>query len=240
MDIRVIAPVTSQECEARAFEQYSAGARRDTRISTVLLERGPASIESAYEEMLAAPGVLAQILEAEREGMDAVISNCMADPGVAAGREIASIPVIGPAEASMHLAAMLGERFSVVTVLERLIPALRRCAHASGLSQQLASVRAVNIPVLELTDRTRAATALVHEAIRAVQDDGAHVIVLGCTGMAGLAGAVQQGLAQAGINDVPVVDPAMAALKIAEALVDMGLSHSKPSWTDVGATGSGV
>ena len=230
MRIRVVAPVTSKECEIRALEQYSAAASGGTEISTVLLDKGPASVESAYEEALAGPEVLAQIVQAEKEGVDAVISNCMADPGVEAGREMVSIPVIGPAEASMHLAAMLGQGFSVVTVLERLIPFFHQRAAEIGVSEYVASLRAVNIPVLELSERGRAVEALVDESTRAVREDGAHVIILGCTGMAGLATAVEQGLVGAGIADVPVIDPAVAALKLAEALVEMGLSHSKLSY----------
>lgn len=230
MRIRVVVPVTSKECEIRALEQYSAAASGGTEISTVLLHKGPASVESAYEEALAGPDVLAQIVQAEKEGVDAVISNCMADPGVEAGREMVSIPVIGPAEASMHLAAMLGQRFSVVTILERLIPLFHHHAARIGLTRQLASVRAVNIPVLELDDRAGVASALVSQSIRAVREDMAHVIILGCTGMAGLAKSVEEGLREQGIADVPVIDPATVALKVAEALADMGLSHSKRTY----------
>ncbi len=230
MKIRVIAPVTSKECELRAFEQYSAGARRHTEISTILLDRGPASVESRYEEALAVPDTLAKMVQAEQDGVDAVIFNCMADPGVEAAREMVSIPVIGPAKASMHVAAMLGHRFSVVTILERLIPLFYHHAAETGLTSKLASVRAVNIPVLELDDRARVTKALVQQSIRAVREDGAHVIILGCTGMAGLAKSVEDGLTEQGITEVPVIDPPILALKIAEALVDMGLSHSKRAY----------
>lgn len=233
MKIRVIAPVTTKECELRAFEQYSAGARPDTEISTVLLDKGPASIESRYEEALAVPDTLAKIVQAEEDGIDAVISNCMADPGVEAAREMVSIAVIGPSETSMHIAAMLGHKFSVVTILERLIPLFHHHTARTGLTRRLASVRAVNIPVLELGDRARVASALVEQSIRAVREDGAHVIILGCTGMAGLAKDVEEGLRDQGIADVPVIDPAILALKIAEALADMGLSHSKRTYPAV-------
>jgi allantoin racemase len=230
MRIRVIAPVTTRECERRAFEQYTASARADTEITTVLLDRGPASVESQYDEALAVPDVLAKIVEAEREGAHAVISNCMADPGVEAGRELVSIPVLGPAEIAMHMAAMLGHKFSVITILDRLIPTFNNQAFRLGLSRQLASVRAVNIPVLELVDRDRVAAALLEQSFKAVRDDGAHLLILGCTGMTGLARSLEEGLQKEGIRDVPVIDPVILALKVAEALAEMGLSHSKRSY----------
>lgn len=99
-----------------------------------------------------------------------------------------------------------------------------------GLGERLASVRAVNIPVLELVDTERAVRALVEQSAKAVREDGAHVIVFGCTSMIGLAGDVERGLEEQDITDVPVIDPATLAVKIAEALVDMGLVHSKRSY----------
>jgi allantoin racemase len=230
MKIRVVVPHPGKVLEAHARGELLPAARPDTELSVVSLDKGPVSTESAYEAALAAPDTVAKIVQAEKDGVDAVIADCMSDPGVEEAREKVSIPVIGPAEASMHIAAMLGHRFSVVPVLERLIPAFHHHATKTGLTQQLASVRAVDIPVLELDDRPRLLKALVEKSVRAVTDDGAHVILFGCTGMAGLAKEVEEGLRENGITDVPVIDPAILALKVAEALADMGLSHSKRTY----------
>jgi len=228
--IRVIEPVISKTLEGTSLEELSPIARPDTELSAVSLDAGPASIESTYEAALAAPHVVAKIVQAEKDGVDAVISNCMDDPGVEAGREMVSIPVIGPAETSMHIATMLGHRFSIIGVLEADERPFHDHARKAGLEDRLASVRAINIPVLELADRSRAVRALVEQAVRAVREDGAHVIIFGCTGMAGMAREVEEGLKRAGITDVPVIDPAKLAFKIAEALADMGLSHSKRTY----------
>lgn len=154
----------------------------------------------------------------------------MCDAGVHEAREKVSIPVIGAAQSSMHIAAMLGHRFSVIASLERRIPSVEELATKMGLTKQLASVRAVNIPVLEILDHTGLVKALVDESVSAVREDGAHVIVLGCTGMTGLRKDVQEGLRKQGIPDVPVIDPAILVLKIGEALADMGLAHSKRTY----------
>jgi allantoin racemase len=63
--------------------------------------------------------------------------------------------------------------------------------------------------------------------VKVVTEDGADVIISGCTGMVGMAGKVEDGLKRRGITDVPAIDAAMLTSKIAEALADMGLSHSK-------------
>jgi allantoin racemase len=230
MKIRVIVPVTTKEFVAATGPQYVAAARPDAEISVVGLDRGPASLESDYEDALAVPDILAKVCAAEAEGMDAVIIDCMADPGLAPARELASIPIVGPAQAAMHLAAILAHRFSVMTVLERDIPLIDRLARLYGLESNLASVRPVNLPVLELDrDRERLMEALVEQSARAVAEDGAHIIFFGCTGMMGSAQQVEQALAERDCA-VPVIDPSLAALKLAEGLVDMGLSHSKRTY----------
>ncbi len=230
MKIRVIAPVTTKEFETATLPQYVAAARPDAEISVVGLDRGPASLESDYEDALAVPDILAKVRAAEAEGMDAVIIDCMADPGLSPARELASIPIVGPAQTAMHLAAILAHRFSVITVLERDIPLICRLALLYGLESNLASVRPVDIPVLELDrDRERLMGVLVEQSARAIQEDGAHIIVFGCTGMRGVAKQVEQALAERGFA-VPVIDPSLAALKLAEGLVDMSLSHSKRTY----------
>ncbi len=230
MKIRVIVPVTTKEFVAVTGPQYVAAARPEAEISVVGLDRGPASLESDYEDALAVPDILAKVRAAEEEGMDAVIIDCMADPGLSPARELVSIPVVGPAQTAMHLAAILAHRFSVLTVLERDVPLIHHLAGRYGLEDSLASARPVNIPVLELDkDRERLLEALVEQSARAVTEDGAHAIIFGCTGMKGLAQQLEQALAERGCA-VPVIDPSLAALKLAEGLVDVGLAHSKRTY----------
>jgi allantoin racemase len=130
----------------------------------------------------------------------------------------------------MHIAGMLAHRFSVVHPLKRMNPLFHGHAARTGVTRQLASIRAVNIPVLELDDRPRLLSSLVDQSARAVREDGAHLIIFGCTGMVGLAQEVEEGLGEIGFGDVPVLDPAILALKVAEALADTGLSHSKRTY----------
>jgi allantoin racemase len=228
--IRVIIPVVGEHWIVPVQETYNRAGRPGTEISAVAIDRGPASIESVRDEALAIPGVLSRVRAAEAEGMDAVVLDCMADPGLDPARELTSIPVIGPAQAAMHLAAMLAHRFSVITVLEQGIPGVHRQILSYGLAGKVASVRAINIPVLEMgDDRERVIQAVIEESARAVREDGAHIIVPGCTEMIGMASVVQEGLAEQGC-EVPVIDPPAVAVKLAEGLVDMGLAHSKRTY----------
>lgn len=196
----------------------------------VTLDRGPASIESEYEEALAAPDIVTKAREAEARGADAVVVSCMLDPGVAAAREVVSIPVFGPCQVSMHMAAMLGECFSVVTVLDRLVPLFRKRARVYGVGASFASARAIGVPVLDLDeDSGQTVRALADESMEAIDSDGADVVVLGCTGMAGMSRAVATLLLERGY-EVPVIDPGTTTLKVAEAVADLGLTHSKTGY----------
>lgn len=228
--VRLISPVV--EGTAREPALLAAFERPDLRISRVKVTRGPASIESAFDDALAVPDTIRLAREAEAEGVDALVIDCMGDPGLHAVREVVRVPVVGPAEAAMHTAAMLAHRFSVVTVLARIRPITENLARIYGLGEKLASVRAVEVPVLELdADRAGMIGRLIDEAARAVEVDDAHAIVFGCTGMIGAAAAVRDGLLGRGL-DVPVVDPIPNAIQVAASLAELGLAHSKRSYPE--------
>lgn len=223
MKICAIIPILKEEIfEEITYKELKAAARSDVEISVVSIEKGPASIESAYEEEMAAPGILEKVREAEKEGFDAVIIDCMGDPALEAAKEIVDIPVVGPAQSSMAIASTLGDKFSVVTVLDRLIPLIWREIKDYGYEGQVASVRSVEVPVLELEEkRAEVKAALLRESKKAIEEDGADTIILGCTGLIGMARELQEAL------KVPVVDPGVAPVKLAEILVDLKLSQSK-------------
>ncbi len=230
MRIRVINPVITRSWEEDTCRAYAGAAAPGTEVSVVSLDWGTASIEGHRDHALVVPDILHKAVAAEREGADAVIIDCMGDPGLHAARELVSIPVVGPAEASMHVAAMLGHRFSILAVLESSIPMKEDMAAAYGLAARLASVRAFGMPVLALDkDPDATLAAVVDAAERAVREDGAHVIIPGCTGLAGLAPRIQAGLAARGC-DVPVLDPPRVAMKVAETMVSLGLRHSRRTY----------
>ena len=227
--IRVITPVVGDALGNAAFAQSLGDA--STEVDLVQIRRGPASIECEFEHAIAVPDTLRLIVEAEREGVDAVVVDCMADPGVRPGRELVRIPVLGPGETSMHVACLLGHRFSIVTTEARSVPEFENQARVAGLGDRLASVRSVDIPVLDLAaDPQALLAALVDESVAAIEGDGAHVIVFGCTGMLGFADGVREGLVVRGFPGIPVLDPVPVTVRAAQALLACGLTHSARTW----------
>jgi allantoin racemase len=164
-------------------------------------------------------------VELEREGFEAIVPGCFGDPGIDALRELVSIPVVGPGAASMLVAAGLGHRFGIVTVLESVVRPLENLALLTGVATKLAAVRQIGIPVLELnTDRERTFARLVEVSRRVIEDDRADVLILGCGTLSFRSTELQR------VIGVPVVNPLQAALRMAELLVGSGLSHSKRSY----------
>ena len=171
--------------------------------------------------------LVSMIRQAENEGFDAVVVGCFLDPGVEEGREITKDTlVVGPGEASMHLAATLGNSFSVLVTHRNAVPEMESRLKNVGLRDKLASFRSAEIGVLELQrDRPATLKRLRDVAEEAIESDGAEVIVLGCTGAHGFHEQLQRDLG------VPVIDPGIAAVKAAEFLVELkdrfGWAHSK-------------
>ncbi|WP_375203938.1 aspartate/glutamate racemase family protein [Hyphococcus sp.] len=192
-----------------------------------ILDSGPASIECEYDEALAVPDTIKKCIEAERGGADAIVIDCMGDPGVRPSREVVSIPVLGPMETSMHLAATLGSRMSVVTVVDGVVPMIENLARIYGVKERLAPIRVIDLPVLEIEKDIERTKALLCEASqKAVEDDRADVIIFGCTGFLGCADAIREHLAERDLA-VPVLDPVPVTMMQAAAIANVGLSHSK-------------
>lgn len=234
MKIRIVSAIVrkregvSEEELNRQRREYTESRRKlfklcpGTELDSVGIEKGPSSIECRYDEILAIPDIVERVKEAEDEGVDACVVNCFGDPGVRAAREVVKIPVIGPCESSLNVASSLCDRFSVITVLSSVVNLIEENARIYGLSEKLASVRAVDIPVMGLhTDNKKTAEALFDEGKKALEEDLAEVLILGCTGMTGMAETLSLNLG------VHVIDPLPMAVKFAEMLVSFGLSHSK-------------
>ena len=209
----------------RAIVQRVAGASWEMDAWEVA--GGPASIESAYEEYQSVPGAIERLVEAEKAGFDGAVLGCFGDPGIDAMREMVSIPVIGPGEASMLFAASLGHRFGIVTVLDSVVPLLERLAWQVGVDRKLASVRSIDVPVLELGhDPDETLTRMVTEGAAARDQDRADVIIMGCMSM-----AFQDRQAELAARlDIPVVNPVYAAVKMMQAFCDLGLRHSRKAY----------
>jgi allantoin racemase len=140
-------------------------------------------------------------------------------------QELLTVPVIEICEASAHVAQIVGRSYAVVTTLQRSVALIEDRLRVAGLADRCASVRASGLSTADVdADPQGAAGAVLVQARQAVEEDHAEVICLGCAGLAGLEDAIRTELG------VPVVDGVAAGVKLAEAVVGLGLTTSK-RWT---------
>lgn len=219
--ILVVNPNTTREMTAAIHRSAQVAAAPGTVVETVQATAGPRSIEGHYDEATSLLGTLEWVL---RRDADAFVIACYSNhPAINAARELTSKPVLGIAEASMLLACCLGHKFSIVTTSPRWKPMLEDAVLLYGLRDRCASVRASGLAVLDLEalGPEQVIETLVAEGRRAIEQDGAEVICLGCAGMAGLEQRMREAL------PVPIVEGVAAAIKLAETLISLGLGTSK-------------
>jgi allantoin racemase len=222
MLLNVVNPNTTAAVTKTIATAAAKAARSGTVLRVVESVFGPPSIEGVYDEAFAVPGLLERVREGEAEEADAHVIACFDDTGLDAARALANAPVVGIGEAGFFAAAMLAHRFSVVTTLSRSVPLLENNLLRYGLERRCARVRATEVPVLELDNpASNARKKIADEIARALTEDGAEAVVLGCAGMADLAALLGTEF------DVPVIDGVGAAIVMAEGLAAIGLRTSK-------------
>jgi allantoin racemase len=222
MRILILVPILKDnEIESDVRREVAQIASHSVEYTVRSLVSGPASIESEFDERIASPFVLDEVVRAEREGFDAVFVSCMGDIAINAARELVRIPVVGPFQACIAVASTLGDKFGVVTTLPNVVPIFLRKAREYGLEGNLAGVRSISVPVLDLSRRRdKVLDSLARESRFLINERDADTIILGCTGLVGIAQKLQEKIG------VPVLDPTPVAVKFAEMLVAIRISHS--------------
>lgn len=220
MRILVINPNTTPSMTAKIGAAARSAAASGTEITAVNPADGPPSIEGYFDEVFAIPGLIGEMQKAP--DMDAYVIACFDDTGLDAARCLTPAPVIGIGEAAFHVASLVAGKFSVITTLARSVPAIEHNLARYGLVSRCARVRAADVPVLDLEVAGSDAQSKISTEIgRAVAEDRAEAIVLGCAGMTDLAERLSAD------HGLPVIDGVACAVKLAENLVDLGLRTSR-------------
>lgn len=200
--------------------------------------RGGSALDSHYEGAIADAYCLEAGARAEEEGCAAVCINSMSDSGVAALRSRLSIPVVGTAQSTYALAAQLGRRFSIISMWDNWRWLYDKVLHEQDMESRLASIRSIGVrpDTAELLAGKEDSVfpLLLDAARRAIDEDGADVVILGSTTMHQSHAFLAERL------EVPVINPGLVGYKTCEMLLALGLTHSKAAWPAPGGTMDGV
>ena len=220
MKLLIINPNTTQSMTHKIGVAARAIANDRTEIIATNSQNGPASIQGFLDVARCVPGLLDEI--GRHPHVDAIVIACFDDTGLDAVRTMVNKPVLGIGEAAYHAAAMVANKFSVITTLSKSVPGIENNLDRYGLAKKCGKVRATDIPVLKLEENDAETLAKIkREIAAAIQDDNAEAIVLGCAGMVDLMSSLHEEFG------VPVIDGVASAVVFAEALVNLGVSTSK-------------
>lgn len=197
----------------RAEAQRSASP--GTEIEVLTAPFGVAYIETRFEAMIGAYAT-AQLAAEHHAAYDAMVVAAFGDPCLNALREVLPCPVTGLTEAALASACLLGQRFSIVAISQRIRAWYRETVSAYGLDSRLASIRGLDEPLADIGNvQGNQGERLVALAERCVDEDEADVIVLAGAPLAGLARSLR------GRLPVPSVDGVSSAVRHAETLVGL-------------------
>ena len=228
--VKIIVPIPMDEAGVanRASQLEGELVAPGFDVDFVAVSWGAALGDSYYDTMLMDMSVFEAGLQAEQEGYDAVCIDTVSDSGMYALRSRLSIPVIGPGQAAIHAACMLGQRFSFITMWDEWFHLYRKILTEYKLESRCASLRSIKTrPDLEelLAGKEEVIfKKLEEERLKAIDEDGADVIVLGSTTMHQSHGYLQK------VLPVPVINPGQIAYKLCEVFLELGLTHSKAAF----------
>jgi len=221
-------PMTDSELAGRQQQLHAADLSPEMAFTFRPVKAAPRNYVSAVDLALADVGIFEAGARAEEEGFHAVCIDTMSDSGVEALRSVLNIPVVGPGRCSMLLALMLGKRFSIITMWDRWRHLYDKTLKDLGLHNACASIRSIDIAPDNLgllSGKEEEIFPLLTSAARqAIDEDGADVILLGSTTMHQAHTYLSNHL------DVPVINPGPLTYKLVEALLGLGLSHSRKAY----------
>ncbi|MEM7032506.1 MAG: aspartate/glutamate racemase family protein, partial [Chloroflexota bacterium] len=168
----------------------------------------------AYEAWVMAD--IVRITYTQATNYDAIVIGCFYDTGLREAREVSrKALVMAPCQAAVSIATHLGNTFSVLVSERKCIPKMKQNIRLYGFDYRLASMRSLEIPVHEFQgNQQHTRDRLLEEGQRAIEQDGAEVLILGCTAEYGFHESMQAELG------VPVIDAVLAPFKYAEFLAD--------------------
>ena len=226
--LRWLNPISLPHYDEPMGQMINSITHQQTQLEVVSLQHDIKmdNLEYRFYESLIWGDIARVAHDADQHDIDAMVIGCFYDPALEDCREICeNTIVVAPCQASMQVASNLANKFSVIVGQVKWIEQMTERAYRYGYQNYLASMRAVDITANALQCDTEFTTKrILEEGRKAMEEDHAEALILGCTCNFGLYEKVQD------ILGIPVIDPLIAAVKIAENLAFMKQQFAlKPS-----------
>lgn len=172
---------------------------------------------------------------------DAIVCRGSLEPGFYAGRQISRIPVAFALHSAVHLASLIGERFSILDLTDPLAHIARRNVVAYGFGDKLASVRRLDCSSIEMgsllysrSKKERARDPKVNaildaamaQCTAAIEKERADTIIIGCVPLQDLEEEIRERLDQAGYGEIQIISEFAAAVEMAQVMVNMNVRQA--------------
>lgn len=232
--IRWLNPLGVSAYDQIYLDMLSELKRSDTQLEVTSLENPACQHHLEYHtyEGLIWSDIVRVARDTAVNKFDALVIGCFYDPALYEAREISGeCVVVAPCESSVKLASALGSKFSVIVGRQKWVPKMEATIGKYGYASKLASMRHVGMGVEDFhRDAEETSRRMTEAATRAIEEDGAEVIILGSTSEFGFYRKLQDNLkARFGVA-IPVIDCGIAAFKTAEFLAEAKLLNDwKPS-----------
>jgi Asp/Glu/hydantoin racemase len=234
--VAIIAPVNTDRYNSLLLEAVQPVLPPDFEVEVRNITEGHDCIESRTDWLHNGYPVVELAKALQQEGFAGIWLSDFDMCGVEAAREVVDIPIIGGFPTSAYTALGLSQRFSIITILQSTRAMQQGHVLTYGLSECFASIRVIDCPVDQLANVDVVTMRAFEQALKAVKEDGAQSILLGCTGFVGVAARLTTLLTEALGTYVPVIDPNQAGFSFLVSLVRMGLRPSRQCYSQYNET----
>ncbi|MFM0071407.1 aspartate/glutamate racemase family protein [Paraburkholderia sediminicola] len=231
--ICVLVPVATSQYNERILKAIAPVVPPDVQVEIRNITQGHPDIENRTNWLQNGMPVVELAQAIANDGFDGIWLTDFDMCGVEAAREVIDIPIIGGFPATAFTALALSQRFSIVTILQSTLAMQRGHPQTYGIQDSFASIRAINCPVAQLDDIDVVIIRTFEAALKAINEDGAQSILLGCTGFVDVASRVSQLLSKELGAYVPVIDPNQAGFSFLVSLVRMQVRPSRLTYSKV-------
>lgn len=231
--ICVLVPVATSQYNERIMKAIAPVVPADVQVEIRNIASGHPDIENRTNWLQNGMPVVELAQAIEKDGFHGIWLTDFDMCGVEAAREVIDIPIIGGFPPSAFAALMLSQRFSIVTILQSTLAMQRAHPQTYGIEDTFVSIRAIDCPVAQLENVDVVVARTFEAAMKAIKDDGAQSILLGCTGFVDVASRVSTLLGETLGAYVPVIDPNQAGFSFLVSLVRMQVRPSRLTYSKV-------